>query len=383
MKKYPGFMESFKQLVATPSVSSVDPAFDQSNKPVIDLMANWLEDLGAKVELMPVPDRDGKYNLIACVGEGDGGLVLSGHTDTVPFNEHLWQQDPFKLTEKENKLYGLGSTDMKVFFPFVLEQLNKLDIKKLKQPLFLLATADEESTMSGAMAVAASGKKLGRYALIGEPTGLKPVNRHKGILVEAIHVFGKAGHSSNPALGLNAIDGMNKVISALVDLRQAFINNYHDDDFAVPYPTMNFGSVHGGDNPNRICPACELKLDVRLLPDSDMEEMRWLVQRTAEDALANTDWDFDFETLFAGMPAMQTDRHAEIVKLAEEFSGHESESVGFGTEGPYLNDMGMQTVIFGPGDIDVAHQANEYIPLDRIDPMTKILDSIVNRICIE
>ncbi len=387
MMKYPGLMESFKQLIATPSVSSVDPALDQSNRAVVDLLAGWLEDLGLKVELMPVAgsvvNGEEKVNLIACLGEGEGGLVLSGHTDTVPYDEYLWQQDPFQLTERDNKLYGLGSTDMKVFFPLALDLLSQIDAKKLNQPLFLLATSDEESTMAGALTLAASGKKLGRHALIGEPTGLQPINLHKGVMMESIRITGKAGHSSDPALGNNALDGMHKVMHALMLLREDLQTRYHNPAFAVPYPTMNFGSLHGGDNPNRICAECELKLDVRLMPGMEIEATRQKIRKAAQDAIANTGLNIQYLDLYEGLPPMHTDDQSAIVKLAEKLSDREVGSVAFGTEGPYLNSMGMETVVMGPGDIDVAHQANEYISLDRIEPMSKILTGLVQTLCID
>lgn len=376
-------MSSFSELIATPSVSCVDPRFDQSNQEVINLLSNWLESLGAKVECMPIANAPGKSNLIACFGEGEGGLVLSGHTDTVPYNEHLWQQDPFKLTEKDGKLYGLGATDMKVFFPLVMDILSTLELGKLQQPIFVLATADEESTMSGAVSLAASGKTLGRYALIGEPTGLQPIHSHKGVMMESIRLIGQAGHSSNPGLGHNAVDGMLKVLTELSRLREHFKEQYSNAGFSIPYPTMNFGSLHGGDNPNRICAECELKLDVRLLPGMEIEEIRKQIRESAANAIAGTGLQLKCDAMFDGVPAMHTDDHSTMVKLAESLSNRESSSVAFATEGPYLNQMGMETIIMGPGDIDVAHQANEYVPLERIQPMSNILQSMIQTICMK
>ena len=183
-KQIPEMLDSFSQLVAASSVSSTNPLLDQSNRGVVEPLAGWLEGIGFKVELLPVTSGAGaagagtapeKFNLIACMGEGEGGLVLSGHTDTVPYSADVWHQDPFKLTKKGDRLHGLGICDMKCFFPIVLEVARQFNASELKQPLYILATADEESTMSGARALAAHGKSLGRHALIGEPTGLMPV----------------------------------------------------------------------------------------------------------------------------------------------------------------------------------------------------------------
>ena len=112
----PAFKESFAKLIAAPTVSSIDPRHDQSNLPVVELLANWFADLGFSIETVPVPGRPDKVNLVASLGTGGGGLVLSGHTDTVPFTESAWCQDPFRLTEKDDRYYGLGTSDMKCFF---------------------------------------------------------------------------------------------------------------------------------------------------------------------------------------------------------------------------------------------------------------------------
>jgi len=376
-------MEAFSRLVAAPSVSSIDPRFNQSNRQVVEMLANWFMDLGFATELQLVSSDPDKLNLIANLGRGGGGLVLSGHTDTVPCDESQWSQDPFRLGEKDNKLYGLGSTDMKGFFPIILAALKKIDLGKIKRPLFILATCDEESTMAGARALVSSDKALGRHALIGEPTGLRPVNMHKGILAESIKLVGSSGHSSNPALGVNALEGMHSVISALMKLRREIQAQQRDPSFTVPVPTMNFASIRGGDNPNRICGDCEMKIDMRMLPGMHLEDYRAAIRRSVMQAIDGSGLTVEFDQIFAGLPGMQTDGNAEIVKIAEKLAGESSGTVAFGTEGPYLNSMGMETVILGPGDIDQAHQVDEYLSLDRINPMTTILQKMITHFCIQ
>ncbi len=379
----PTFMEAFSGLIAVPSVSSIDPFLNQSNRKIVEMLANWFADLGFTTELQLVSSDPDKLNLIARLGQGESGLVLSGHTDTVPCDESLWRQDPFRLSEIDNKLYGLGSTDMKCFFPIVLAALDRVDLHKLKYPLTILATCDEESTMAGARALVASGYALGRHALIGEPAGLQPVNMHKGILVESIRLTGRSGHSSDPALGINALEGMHTVISSLMKLRDNIQAEQQNPLFKVPGPTMNFASIHGGDNPNRICGDCELKIDMRFLPDMDLEDCRARIRRNIMQAIDGRGLTVEFAPDFSGIPGMQTDSQAEIIKLAEKLTGKPSGTVAFGTEGPYLNLMGMNTVIIGPGDIDQAHQANEYLSLDRIDPMIDIVQKMIRHFCIQ
>ncbi len=378
----PAFKESFAALVGAPSVSSIDPRHDQSNLPVADLLANWFADLGFAVETVPVNSSADKANLIASLGVGAGGLVLSGHTDTVPYTESAWRQDPFRLTERDGRFYGLGTSDMKCFFPIVMQVLLSLDLKKIKRPLILLATCDEESTMAGAKALVDANRGLGRYALIGEPTGLKPVIMHKGVMIETITLKGKAGHASNPSLGNNAMEGMYEVMQTLLDWRSRLQQEFSNGNFDVPVPTLNFGSIHGGDSPNRICAECELKIDLRLLPRMHIGEVRQQLRRTVTQALAGSGLTVEFDEVFPGTPPMETDPLSEIVTVAERLTGHAAGPVNFGTEGPYLNSLGMDTVVLGPGDIDQAHQANEYIEQKRIRPMQDLLKKMITHFCL-
>lgn len=381
MNTLPAFEEACAALVAAPSVSCLDPAYDQSNRAVVDLLADWMDELGFSIEIMPVDRADRKVNLIATLGQGDDGLVLSGHTDTVPFNEAAWHQDPFRLTARDNRFYGLGVTDMKCFFAIVIQALQTLELKQLKRPLILLATCDEESAMSGARALAEANRRLGRYALIGEPTGLQPIIMHKGTLIETIMLKGQAGHSSNPSLGNNALDGMHKVMQSLLAWRAHLRETYSDQNFAVAFPTLNFGCIRGGDSPNRICADCELKIDLRVLPGMQVEELREQLRQTVTQAVADSGLKLGFDEVFPGIPPMKTSPHSEIVRVVEQLTGHDAGAVSFATEGPYLNALGMDTVILGPGNIEQAHQANEYLDQDRIQPMQALLEKIIMRFC--
>ena len=377
----PAFKESFAALVAAPTVSSIDPRHDQSNLPVVELLANWFDDLGFRIETIPVGARPGKVNLVATLGTGNDGLVLSGHTDTVPYTESAWHQDPFQLTEKDNRYYGLGTSDMKCFFPIIMQVLQSLELKKPKRPIILLATCDEECTMAGARALVDANRGLGRYAVIGEPTGLKPVLMHKGVMLETITLKGQAGHASNPALGNSAMEGMHEVMAALLHWRAAMQERFSNDKFDVPVPTMNFGTIQGGDSPNRICAECELKVDLRLLPGMQVDEVRSRLRRTVTETLANSGLSVEFDEVIPGVSPMETDPGSELVKVAEKLTGHAAGTVNFGTEGPYLNSLGMDTVVLGPGDIDQAHQANEYLEQDRIQPMQDLLERMIVHFC--
>ena len=198
----PPLVDMLGQLIQTPSISCTHPDLDQSNLAVIELLAAWCENVGMKVEVLPVAGHPGKANLLASIGSGPGGLVLAGHTDTVPYDQARWQHDPFALTEKDNRWYGLGTADMKGFFALALEAARPFLQQPLQQPLILLATADEETSMSGAQDLVRLGLPKARYAVVGEPTSLRPARQHKGIMMESIRVHGQAGHSSDPSLGV-------------------------------------------------------------------------------------------------------------------------------------------------------------------------------------
>ena len=377
----PDAVEMLAQLVALPSVSSQDPRLDTGNRPVIDRLATWLDDLGFACELMPIPARPTKFNLIARRGDGDDGLVLSGHTDTVPFDAAGWGSDPFTLTEREGLLYGLGSADMKGFFPAALHALASLDLDRLHRPVILLATADEESSMSGAKALVDAGRVLGRHAVIGEPTGLKPIRMHKGVLMVAVRVHGRAGHASNPALGNSALDGMYRVMGELMAWRERLQASHRDPLFEVAFPTLNLGHIHGGDSPNRICADCELQLDMRLLPGMEIDEALGELRKLAESALSGTGLGVAVDPLFEGVPPMCTEAGAEVVGVAEALSGQAAGTVAFATEGPYLHRLGMETVILGAGEIERAHQPDEYVPAAQLGRLTEIVAGMIRHFC--
>jgi len=382
MHNTPDLTDMIDGLISAPSVSSVNADFDQGNRLVIDRLANWLDPLGYQVEIMPLPGQAGKANLIATLGQGPGGLVLAGHTDTVPWDEGRWSVDPFRLTQKDNRLYGLGTSDMKAFLALAIEAASRFDARQFHEPLILVATADEESSMAGARALVDARRPQARYAVIGEPTGLRPVRLHKGILMEAIHLRGRSGHSSDPSLGNNALEGMHKVIGELMRWRAELQAEHRNPLFDVPTPTLNLGHIHGGDNPNRICADCELHIDLRPLPGMEIEALRHAMQTRLARVVEGSGLELDCHPLFEGTPAMETPAASTIVRATEALTGYSASAVAFGTEGPYFNSMGMDTVVLGPGDIDQAHQPDEYLACDRIPPTLELLAQLIQRFCV-
>jgi acetylornithine deacetylase len=376
------YRDHLAQLVALPSVSSPSAQWDMGNRGVIDLLANWCNDLGFATEVMPIPGRPNKANLVATLGSGPGGLVLAGHTDTVPYDENRWQHDPFRLTEQNDRLYGLGATDMKGFFPVALAAAQQFAKGELRQPIIILATADEESSMDGARLLTELGRPKGRYAVVGEPTGLRPVRMHKGIMMESVRIQGLAGHSSNPALGNNAMEAMHLVIGDLLAFRNELQSRHSNPGFDVAIPTLNLGHIHGGDNPNRICGHCELHFDLRPLPGMHVTELREIIDRRFEAIREKTGTKIECEALIGGVEPFEESADSALVQAAEKLTGHKAESVAFATEAAFMQQLGMQTIVFGPGSIDQAHQPDEFIPLGEVQPAVEALTGLIRQFCV-
>lgn len=372
-------------LVAERTISSDDPALDHGNRAAVEGLAERLEHVGFNCDIQPLSNRSDKVNLLAQIGPvesaADTGLVFSGHVDTVPFDADGWTSDPFELVERDDRLYGLGSTDMKGFLALAAGIAAEYADQRLDAPLSLLISADEECGMDGARALLDAGAAPGRYCVIGEPTSLVPIRRHKGILMETIETVGASGHSSNPALGANAIEAMHRAIAAIREFRDELATRRTAVGFPVPHATLNLGSIRGGDAANRIPARCRLDIDTRFLPGDSIEALRDELRQRVRQALADSDCEVRFSALFAGTPAFETAADSPIVSACEQLSGQPAAAVDFGTEGAFYNALGMDSIILGPGDIADAHQPDEYLALERIAPMQTILRGLVERFC--
>ncbi|MDE0420189.1 MAG: acetylornithine deacetylase [Gammaproteobacteria bacterium] len=373
-------IDMLRTLIAEPSVSCINAAHDQSNLGVIHHLANWLEDLDFRVDVQPLPAKPGKANLVAKRGSGEDGLVLAGHTDTVPCDETLWSVDPFAVTERDSKFYGLGTADMKGFFPLALAAAARYRDAGLAKPLTIVATSDEESSMDGARVLAANGVVKAAAAVIGEPTGLAPIRAHKGVAMISIALAGSSGHSSNPDLGDNALDAMHRVMGAVIAFRRELAERHVDPAFEVCAPTMNLGCLHAGDNPNRICEHAELQIDIRLLPGMDtahvLDELRQRVEAASEGTRATV------QPLFEPVLPYQTPSDGPLVKSLEALSGRGARTVAFGTEAPFFQMLGIETVVFGPGSINQAHQPDEFLDATQLEPAQDALAALIGQYCV-
>ena len=374
-------------LVAQRSISSADPKLDSSNRGVCEQLASWLQPLGFDCQLLPVPiaGAPDKVNLLARLGPNSaagGGLVLAGHADTVPFDADGWDSDPFAVQQRDDALYGLGVCDMKGFLAIAAEVAAEFRGQNLSAPLTLLATANEETGMEGARALAESAALRGGCAVIGEPTNLQPVHAHKGILMEAIRLHGRAGHSSNPAHGANTISALPLVLDALRGLQARLAQQFQNPLFAVDHATINPGHVCGGDSPNRIPALTDLHIDLRFLPGMALDDLRQQIRAAVESTLRDSDCHASFRPLFDGSPAYELAATADLVQASAALSGRAPIAVDFATEAAFLGALDIETVVLGPGDISVAHQPNESLPLARIEPTRQILRGLIHRYCV-
>lgn len=386
----PNFLQMYQTLISLPSISAIDEKLNLSNRDVINNLANWCQTLGFECEITELENAPGKFNLLARLNPNDcqkepkdihGGLMLAGHTDTVPFDENQWSLNPFTLTETDNKLFGLGSIDMKGFFAFILHALQGLDLANLQQPLIILATADEETTMAGAQQICQHENLKPTRCIIGEPTDMVPVFTHKGHMSSAIRIIGKSGHSSDPNAGINAIEIMHLVIQKLLILKQELKNKYSISHFEIPYPTLNLGHIHGGDNANRICGCCELHIDMRPLPGISITELQAMLLAAVNEINQQYPNAVEVIDLHDPIPAFKGKTDSALVKLAEKVSGEKAIAVNYCTEAPFIQQLGCETIIMGPGSINQAHQPDEYLAMEKIKPTQKMIKQLIVESC--
>ena len=374
------FIDFYRKLISINSISSEIPEQDISNEEVIDFLNDYLTDKGFVTKKLPVKNSRNKYNLIAKIGSGVGGLALCGHTDTVPCDEGKWLSNPFELTERDNRLYGLGVIDMKGFFAFVYNVIENIELSALKKPLYVIATGDEETNMGGAISLQEQFFDKPDLMIIGEPTSMVPVIMHKGHVVQGVRVKGKGGHSSNPDAGTNAIKIMHEVVGGLLNLEKELKERYHEELFQIPYPTSNIGKISGGDAPNRICENCELLFDIRPIPGHGVEEMMKLTREVLQPVLNKYPQNIELFVPYEPTEPFGGKISDETVKYLEEVTGKNAVAVNYATEATYYQNI-SETVVLGPGSIDMAHQPNEYLDMDEIAPAQDILLSIVKRYC--
>lgn len=362
-------------------------AFDttsrESNLALIDFVWHYLTDLGVNCELIHNAGRS-KANLYARLGPaGSGGILLSGHSDVVPVDGQNWSVPPFALSERDGKLYGRGTADMKGFIACMLAAVPHFLAQPLAQPLHLAISYDEEVGCLGVrtlLDVLASRPEKPDLCLIGEPTELQPVLGHKGKLAVRCEVQGAACHSAYAPQGVNAIQYAAKLIHRLTAIGEVFAAPERQDTrFDPPFTTVQTGLIQGGRALNIVPAECTFDFEVRTLPQDDAQQVAEELERYAQRELlpqmraVNSDTEICFYPL-SSYPGLYTAAQSAAAQLLAHLTGSEAFStVAFGTEGGLFHQAGIPSVICGPGSMAQGHKPDEFITIEQLDACDAML----------
>jgi len=369
--------EILKDLVAIPSVSSM------SNQPVIDYVMKRLDRSVWKIDLYPYRDGAGtpKNNLVAITKAQRGvkpELALVCHTDTVPFDPG-WKE-AVRPRVRRGKFYGRGSCDVKGFLACVLAAISPADIRRLSKPLAVVLTADEEVGCVGAKYLVRRKAIRARYTIIGEPTGLRPVCAGKGYALGEIVVRGREAHSAFPAEGRSAIFDAARVIARLERVSKKLAAR-KNAAFDPPFTTLNVGLIQGGSAKNIVAGECRITVEWRPIPGQDPQ---WTAQLIQEEMVrlmrehAGLDARFDIVRLDPPFDPAATNH---LATLLASLSGRRSTTVSFGTEAAHLSALTSEAVVFGPGNMTVAHKTGEFVPTAELSECTEHLKAVIGELC--
>ena len=377
----PDTVELLERLVA------MDTTSRNSNLELIGFVEELLGEHG--IASHRTTDASGaKANLLARIGpETDGGVVLSAHTDCVPVDGQQWSTDPFELTRDGSRLFGRGTTDMKGFLAAALAVVPEAVGADLQRPLYLALSYDEEV---GALGAEALVDDLVRHhptpsaVVVGEPTSMQPVTAHKGVRSFRTVVQGKDGHSSKPDLAANAVAAAARLAVFIDELAAERRAEAVDPRFEPPATTFNLATIAGGQAINIVPARCDLTWEYRPVPADDSDDLRRRVDAHARDeVLPRLQRTWPGATITtepeAVVPALDAEEDGAAEELVRRLTGSEEPAgtVPFGTDGGYFQQAGLSTVVCGPGDIDQAHQPDEFIEVAQLDACDRMLGRLV------
>jgi len=374
--------QTLADLVAIDSVSA------RSNAEIVSYLKKRCERLGFQTETFAHTEEDGveKINLVARSPRATetqtevyaAELALVGHTDTVPYDPN-WT-DALKLTETEGKLFGRGACDTKAFIAAALTAVEAIDLSTLQRPLALVFTSDEEIGCLGAKRLVDARPFAARYAIVGEPTSLQPMRAGKGYCLAEITVRGREAHSAYPALGASAIFRAARLIEKIEEIADALKSDRHES-FDPPHTTLNVGVIKGGTAKNVLAGECRFTLEWRTIPRQPQGQVLDLVQQSIEE-LQIDDPEFVCEVEANRFDdSFETPADSSLVGFLESASGRSAGTVAFGTEAPSMISLGASAVVFGPGDIRVAHRTGEFVPINQLDRCAQILQQSIQMFC--
>ena len=366
-----------------------DTTSAKSNLALISFVEDYLKAHGIAATRVPSPDGT-KADLFAAIGpKGDGGIGLSGHSDCVPVEGQNWTSAPFTLTERDGKLYGRGSCDMKGFIACVLAAVPSFKARALKEPIHIIVSYDEEVGCTGVRPlIARLGRDLPRprAVIVGEPTGMAVIDTHKRIDSYRTRVTGREAHSSMPELGVNAISAAAALIGELDRIGDGIASRERDERFRPPYSTVFVGTIEGGTAHNIVPKDCEFHWQVRSLPTAEPGEAPRGLAAFAETALLpkmrQVTSAAAIDTANEGsVPAFVAAPGSEAVALALALTGaNRTEAVSYTTEAGLFEEAGVPAVICGPGNIAQAHAADEYVSIAQLEACLAFLDGLADRL---
>ena len=380
MKQYSDPIENLRKLVGFRSVSN------SPNLDICEWIATACTSFGFDCELEKADHDPAKANVIATIGpKTRGGLILSGHLDVVPTNGQPWKTDPFNLTEQNGRFYGRGTCDMKGFIASTLAALSLVDLNKVHKPLVLIWTYDEEIGCKGSAHHLEKRKVLQdwypREALIGEPTDFHIFRMHPGHVSFRIMISGRAAHSSKPDLGHSAIKEATKLLNILNELeidlqKERRLENF----FERPFVTFNIGTIKGGQAVNIVPDHCEIEVGYRPLPgDNPKEVFHRFSERLQSIDKSMSGIEVEIRSI---TPALLTDDDIPLKTLLMPHAATKTlGAASFATDAGNFAGLGIKSLIFGPGSIDVAHRADEFIEGDALISTQGIIADIIRRRC--
>lgn len=383
----PASIEVLRRLIAFPTVSR------DSNLELIEFAQAQLVAAGARTRLTH-DDARRKANLFASLGpEGDGGIVLSGHTDVVPVDGQAWTSDPFALREDGGRLYGRGCADMKGFVAMTLALAPEFVQRGLRQPLHIALSYDEEVGCIGVGRLIADLETAGirpDACIVGEPTSMRPVIAHKGKLSYRCTVRGLSCHSAYAPHGVNAVEAAAEAVAFLKGMARRYRDRGpYDRGFDIAHTTVHTGVMRGGTALNIVPNECVFDFEFRNLPGDDPQamfaEFRQYIATVIEPEMHAVDpaCGFTIEPLSA-MPALDNAPEAPVVGLAQVLSGnHDFSKVSFGTEAAHFHRRGIPSVVCGPGSIAQAHKPDEYVEVNQLLECEAFMRRLMARLCAE
>lgn len=374
-------LELLSKLISFKTISS------DSNLSLINFCAEILNEKGAEVKIIKNGNNT-KANLYATIGpKNKPGILLSGHTDVVPIEGQSWSYPAFKLTNKNNKLYGRGAADMKSFLACTLSAAIKASGKKLSTPLHLALSYDEEIGCVGVRSLISMLKNAPfkpLFCIVGEPTLMQIATGHKGKVNAIVKFHGKEAHSALSANGLNAIYLANEMINSIRTIQDKIKSNFiSDKEYEVPYTTVHVGKIEGGTVVNIVPNHASFTFEIRNLYEDDPNQILNMIKKSSESILKKYLKKFPEANINIKIinqyPALGTFKDSDVVNFLKNLLGNNSTiKVSFGTEGGlFSNELGIPTVICGPGSMAQGHQADEFVSIDQINQCDKMLEKIL------